>query len=79
MYKTKQLNLFWDAFAKAYTGQDDHSEFDRQAGQHEAEYGGDMRYGFAVSNERASYLLEQSSRVKREKILSFHAAVTHHE
>lgn len=29
----KQLNLFWDAFAKAYTGQDDHSEFDRQAGR----------------------------------------------
>lgn len=29
----KQLGLFWDAFAKAYTGQDDHSEFDRQAGR----------------------------------------------
>jgi uncharacterized protein (TIGR02172 family) len=29
----QQLNLFWDAFAKAYTGQDDHSEFDSQAGR----------------------------------------------
>ena len=29
----KQLGLFWDAFAKAYTGQDDHTDFDRQAGR----------------------------------------------
>ncbi len=29
----QQLHLFWDAFAKAYTGQDDHSEFDSQAGR----------------------------------------------
>lgn len=29
----QQLNLFWDAFAKAYTVQDDHSEFDSQAGR----------------------------------------------
>ena len=29
----QQLGLFWDAFAKAYTGQDDHSEFDSQAGR----------------------------------------------
>ena len=28
-----QLHLFWDAFAKAYTGQDDHTEFDCQAGR----------------------------------------------
>ncbi len=26
-----QLNLFWDAFAKAYTGKEDHAEFDREA------------------------------------------------
>ena len=31
--KEQQLGLFWDAFAKAYTGQDDHSEFDRLAGR----------------------------------------------
>ena len=29
----EQLNRFWDAFAKAYTGQEDHSEFDRLAGK----------------------------------------------
>ena len=29
----QQLNLFWVAFAKAYTGQEDHSEFDCQAGR----------------------------------------------
>ena len=29
----QQLHLFWDAFAKAYTGQDDHTEFDCQAGR----------------------------------------------
>ena len=29
----KQLGLFWDAFAKAYTGHNDHSEFDRLAGR----------------------------------------------
>lgn len=29
----QQLGLFWDAFAKAYTGQDDHSEFDQKAGR----------------------------------------------
>jgi len=29
----QQLGLFWDAFAKAYTGQDDHTEFDCQAGK----------------------------------------------
>ena len=29
----QQLNLFWGAFAKAYTGQEDHSEFDCQAGR----------------------------------------------
>lgn len=29
----QQLNLFWDAFAKAYTGQYDHTDFDRQAGR----------------------------------------------
>ena len=28
-----QLRLFWDAFAKAYTGHDDHTEFDSQAGR----------------------------------------------
>ena len=28
-----QFNRFWDAFAKEYTGQDDHSEFDRQSGK----------------------------------------------
>lgn len=28
-----QLNRFWDAFAKAYTGREDHAEFDRQAGR----------------------------------------------
>lgn len=27
----EQLNSFWDAFAKAYTGEEDHSEFDRLA------------------------------------------------
>ena len=27
----KQLNLFWDAFATAYTGKKDHAEFDREA------------------------------------------------
>lgn len=29
----QQLGLFWVAFAKAYTGQEDHSEFDCQAGR----------------------------------------------
>ena len=29
----QQLGLFWVAFAKAYTGQEDHSEFDSQAGR----------------------------------------------
>ena len=29
----QQLGLFWDAFAKAYTGQDDHTKFDCQAGK----------------------------------------------
>jgi len=29
----QQLNLFWDAFAKAYYDQDDHTEFDRKAGK----------------------------------------------
>lgn len=28
-----QLHRFWDAFAKAYTGKEDHSEFDRLAGK----------------------------------------------
>ena len=28
-----QFNRFWDAFAKEYTGQDDHSEFDRLSGK----------------------------------------------
>lgn len=27
----KQLNRFWDAFAKAYTGSEDHTDFDREA------------------------------------------------
>ena len=27
----EQLRRFWEAFAKAYTGQEDHTEFDRQA------------------------------------------------
>ena len=30
----QQLNLFWDSFAKAYTGQDDHSAFDSLAGKY---------------------------------------------
>ena len=29
----EQLNSFWGVFAKAYTGKDDHSEFDRLAGK----------------------------------------------
>ena len=29
----QQLGLFWETFAKAYTGQDDHSKFDSQAGR----------------------------------------------
>jgi hypothetical protein len=29
----QQLNLFWDAFAKAYTGHDDHTEFDSLSGK----------------------------------------------
>lgn len=29
----EQLNRFWDAFARAYTGRKDHTEFDRQAGR----------------------------------------------
>lgn len=28
-----QFHAFWDAFAKAYTGKEDHEEFDRQAGR----------------------------------------------
>ena len=27
----RQLNLFWDSFAKAYTGRSDHADFDREA------------------------------------------------
>ena len=30
----KQLNLFWEAFAKEYTGQEDHAEFDTLAGKY---------------------------------------------
>ena len=29
----EQFHLFWDAFAKEYTGQDDHADFDAQAGR----------------------------------------------
>ena len=29
----EQFHRFWDAFAKEYTGQDDHSAFDAQAGR----------------------------------------------
>ncbi len=29
----EQFHLFWDAFAKEYTGQDDHANFDAQAGR----------------------------------------------
>lgn len=29
----EQFQVFWDAFAKAYTGQDDHADFDCQAGK----------------------------------------------
>jgi hypothetical protein len=28
-----QFHRFWDAFAKEYTGKEDHSYFDRQAGR----------------------------------------------
>ncbi len=41
----KQLNLFWDAFAKAYTGKEDHTEFDREA----------ARFGAADLAVRAYY------------------------
>lgn len=30
----EQLNLFWDAFAKEYTGNEDHAEFDALAGKY---------------------------------------------
>lgn len=30
----EQLRRFWDAFARAYTGQEDHAEFDRLAGHY---------------------------------------------
>ena len=41
----KQLNLFWDAFATAYTGKKDHAEFDREA----------ARFGAADLAVRAYY------------------------
>ena len=31
--RKEQLHLFWDAFAKEYTGREDHSEFDALAGK----------------------------------------------
>lgn len=32
----EQLHTFWDAFAKAYTGHEDHTDFDREAARYAA-------------------------------------------
>lgn len=42
----KQLNQFWDCFAKAYTGKEDHSDFDREA----------ARFGAVDIAVRAAYI-----------------------